>query len=525
MNLRKLLLIIPAFLLLLGSCKNIPDHTKYIPEDAMAVVAINTKELSKDVAWSVLKGTDLFKKIQQKKRDSSDGFRFEKSGIDILNTSFLYTRMDARYGNQYRPGMQKVLLVPLKSAKDFEAEMKRIFPNKQIEEVDGRKVLEISHTGNAIWTKDILIITDKAYNMSDEDYKTVINEIFNVKKSLGSDKKFKALQAENHDIYAWINYETLGKLMMDNSLGMGGAGAILGSLAATEKMLKGTIATIGVDFEDGEIVANVKYYPSNEMKDLYKDMYRKPDAAFLDMLPKDNINGITAMSISPDGMLKYIDKMGVKGMLNLELAKQDLSVEDLLSSFTGDIVISVNNFRSVQKPNPMAAYYPEEDLKPYYDYEMDFVYGMKLKNKATIQKVLALTKGMADSVDENTYYIKDRTDTICLKLTNEYLVVSNNISVANGFVNGSYKGGNQGEAYKYVANADFGAFVDIQSFLQQVRGSDSAKMAMVQGLFKDLKMKSSGIDKDVSEGEMRLTFQNQKENSLLQLINFFGQID
>lgn len=527
MNLRKLLLIIPAFLILLGSCKNIPDHTKYIPEDAMAVVAINTKELSKDVAWSVLKGTDLFKKLDKKKRDSSDGFRFERSGIDILNTSFLYVRSDARYGNKYSPGMQKVLLVPLKSAKEFEAEMKRILPNKEIQEVDGRKVLEISYSGNAIWTKDLLVITDKAYNMSDDDYKTIVNEIFNVKTSLGANKKFKALQAENHDIYAWINYETFGKLMMDNAMGRGGVGAILGSLANTEKMMKGAIATVGVNFEDGKIVSNVKYYPSAEMKGIYEDMYQKPDAAFMDLLPKDNMNGIMATKISPDATMKLIDKMGVKGILNLELGKMDLSIEDILASIKGDIVVSVNNFRSVQKDNPMAAYYPDLALEPYYTYDMDVVFGMKLNDKATLQKVITLMGSSLDSIDENTYYAIQREDTICIKLTNDYLVVSNNISSANGFVNGTFKGGNQSEGYKYVANKEYGMFVDLHSFLDQVRasGRDSASTVAVKQLFKDVKMGASGMNKDASEGEMEITFQDQNENSLLQLINFFGQID
>lgn len=523
MNLKKLLLLVPVFLLMLGSCKNVPDHTKYIPEDAATVIGINTKQLTKDVAWNVLKDSELFKKMKGRSKDSTDGFQFDKSGIDITNTSYFYVRPDARYGSKYRAGTQVVALIPLKSKADWEAEMKRVNPNKEIKDVDGRRQMQLDGSATAIWKDDILVITSKSYKLSDDQFADVIKEIFDVKKSLSGNKKFKALMAENNDISVFVNYEIFGNQMMDNDVT--GAGAVLKGLAMSDKLFKGAVATAGINFEDGEIVANALYYPSDEMKDISKDMYQKADPAFLNMLPKENTNAVTAMNFAPEAMLKMIDKLGVKGLLNLELGKQGLTVDDILNSFTGDVVASVNNFRSVEKPNPYAAYYTDEPAPPYYDYEMDFVFAMKLKDKTTLQKLIALGKGVIDSLDATTYMVKQGGDTVCIKLNDEYLVVSNKMSTVSAFINGDYKSGNKSDGFKFVESADAGIYIDIQSFLNQVKGREMKEMAMVQQLLKDFRVKSSVDGGDASKAEAKLTFQNQKENSLLQLINLLGQID
>lgn len=524
MNLKKLVLLIPVLVIMLGSCNNVPDHSKYIPEDAGTVVSINTKELTKDVAWSVFKGSELYKKMKGRKADTSDGFKFDKSGIDILNTSYFYVKPDARYGSKYRSGTQMVALIPLKSETDWEAEMKRLNPNKTIEEVDGRKQLMLNSSTIAIWKKDLLVITSKSYNMSDEDFKDAVKDIFSNSKSLGSNKKFKDLQAEHHDISVFINYEIFSKQMMDQAgSGMG----MLTGLTMYEKLFKDAVATAGIDFEDGKIVASSHYYPSKEMEDISKDFYKKVDKDFLDHLPKDNTNAIAGLAFSPEGLLKMIDLMGVKGLINSQLGKQGLSVEEVAGAFTGDIVVSVNNFRSVEKPNPYAAYYSsDEPLAPYYGYEADYLYAMKLKDKSVLQKVANIGGGgMLDTIDNETYQIASGSDTVAIILNDNFLVVSNRIGVAKAFANGDYKGGSKSEGFKYVENADLGAYVDIKSMLGQVKGKDEKKLKMVQGLLNDFRMQATGMNGSASESNAMLTFQNEEENSLLQIINVLGQID
>lgn len=524
MNLKKLVLLIPVLIIMLGSCKNVPDHSKYIPEDAGTVVSINTKELTKDVAWSVFKGSELFKKMKGRKKDTADGFKFDKSGIDILNTSYFYVRPDARFGGKYKSGTQMVALIPLKSEADWETEMKRLNPNKTIEEVDGRKQLQLNSSMVAIWGKGLLAITSKYYNMSDEDFKDAVKDIFTSSKSLGSNKKFKDLQAEHHDISVFINYEVFSKQMMDQA---GGGFGLLTGLTMYDKLFKGAIATAGIDFEDGKVVASSHYYPSKEMEDISKDFYKKVDKDFLDRLPKENTNAIAGMAFSPEGLLKMIDLMGVKGLINSQLGKQNLSVEEVAGAFTGDMVISVNNFTSVEKPNPYAAYYSDDETPPpYYDYEADYLYAMKLKDKSVLQKVANIGGGgMLDTIDNETYQIATGSDTITMILNDNFLVVSNRLPVAKAFASGDYKGGNKSDGYKYVENADLGAYVDIKSMLGQMKGKDEKELKLVKGLLNDFKMQATGMSGNSSESNAVLTFQNENENSLLQIINVLGQID
>ena len=65
MNFRSLylFLMIPA-LLFMSACHHTPDHAKYIPKDALMVAEVNTKELSKKIAWSMITGSNLWDKLR-----------------------------------------------------------------------------------------------------------------------------------------------------------------------------------------------------------------------------------------------------------------------------------------------------------------------------------------------------------------------------------------------------------------------------------------------------------------------------
>ena len=72
--------LFPA-LLLLSACHRTPDHAKYIPKDALMVAEINTKELSKKIAWSMITGSNLWDKIKgsKSKEDSAKQSEFIKN--------------------------------------------------------------------------------------------------------------------------------------------------------------------------------------------------------------------------------------------------------------------------------------------------------------------------------------------------------------------------------------------------------------------------------------------------------------
>src|ERR1043165_1793139 len=85
---------------LLAACRKVPDNARYIPSDAVAVVGINLKSLSKKIAWNLITGSKLFKEIQKRVPDKKAGDAvggIENAGFDVANTFYVYTRADNRF--------------------------------------------------------------------------------------------------------------------------------------------------------------------------------------------------------------------------------------------------------------------------------------------------------------------------------------------------------------------------------------------------------------------------------------------
>src|ERR1700761_4557466 len=84
---------------LLGACNAVPDQTRYIPKDALAVAGINLKGLSKKIAWNVITGSKLYKEMQARipEKNTKDAMNsIEKAGIDFSSTLYVYVKTDTR---------------------------------------------------------------------------------------------------------------------------------------------------------------------------------------------------------------------------------------------------------------------------------------------------------------------------------------------------------------------------------------------------------------------------------------------
>src|ERR1700744_5330666 len=108
---------------LFSACSNIPNHAQYIPKDAIGVVGINLRGLSKKIAWNVITGSKLFKEMQSRipEQNTKDAMSsIEKSGIDFSNTLYVYVKTDTRL-----KGSNRITgLVPLTDAGQWEAYVK-----------------------------------------------------------------------------------------------------------------------------------------------------------------------------------------------------------------------------------------------------------------------------------------------------------------------------------------------------------------------------------------------------------------
>ncbi len=536
-----LLLCITATLF--TACKKADDNSKYISKDATAVFSVNMASIGKKMAWEFLFGSDVFKKMTERSgKDSSKMTDLQNAGIDMLNTFYTYVVADQRYSN----GQRYVALIPLSDGADWEAYVKKTFPKAEIKSVDKRKEALLAEGMYAAWNEDMLVLTNTAQgkeDMSLEDGTYVppapdlvqtaaeIDNIFKMNKdnSITARKQYNELVKEGHDLSLWINYENI----MDNY----GAG-MMGGFSMSSAMMKDAALTMGFDFEKGAIKGAMKYYVSEELKAATRDLMNgKIDKEIVDRLPASNLDLLTTMNFSPTGLKSMLDKMGMLGIVNVALTEQNLTADDVFESFTGDMAITMNNFKLVQQKHGYSHFNEEgveiTDSMTTYDPAMDWLYVMKINKQDKFDKILKLALGMGVMTDggNGNYKIANGSEGMQITVKDKYLVVSSGEKGAADFISGANKGQKLHEvAAKQVNDHPMCMFFDVKEMLKNVTpetmddDKERAQFAEIKKLMDNIVISGGEFKGDAFAYEMSVNFINKEENSLMQLLQMANKM-
>jgi hypothetical protein len=90
--------------MLLASCQSLPEHTRYIPKDALVVVGLHTGEMSKELAWSAITGSNLLDEMRKAGGGKMPDMLkdAENAGIDFGSTMYFYSKPDTRFSGSTR---------------------------------------------------------------------------------------------------------------------------------------------------------------------------------------------------------------------------------------------------------------------------------------------------------------------------------------------------------------------------------------------------------------------------------------
>jgi len=344
-------------------------------------------------------------------------------------------------------------------------------------------------------------------------------------------KRFSELEKAGHDISIWINYENIM-----NNYGT----SMMGGFAMSPAMLKDAVFITGIDFDKGAINSDMKYYMSDEMKNVMKDvMSGNTNKELVERLPANNLDILAAMSFSPKALKGALDKFGYLGLMNAGLAEMNMTGDDVFEAFTGDMGFAMNNLKVTQK---MVTYsrYDENgtevpDSTATSDSDMDWIYVLKIDKQEKFDKILqfAISTQIFTSTGPGTYTVKNGGDnSMQITIKDKYLVIANKAETANGFIAGTNKGQKLHEvAAKEVYGHPMTMFFDIKQMLKAVgpenltnEPNDAAKFAEVQKVFDNVIMTGGEFKNDAFQYQASLNFINKDENSLMQLINMASKI-
>ncbi len=528
---------------LFTACNKADDNSKYIPKDATAVFSVDMASIGKKMAWEFLFGSDMFKKMTEGAgKDSSKMTDLQNAGIDLLNTFYTYVVADQRYSN----GQRFVALIPLSDGADWEAYVKKTFPEAKIKTADKRKEALLADGMYAAWNEDLLVLTNTANGKEDmamEDGTYVppapdllqtaaeIDNIFKMNKdnAITSRKQYNELVKAGHDLSLWINYENI----MNNY----GAG-MMGGFTMSSAMMKEAAFTMGFNFEKGAIKGAMKYYVSDEMKAATRDLMNgKIDKEIVERLPANNLNLLTTMNFSPMGLKSMLDKMGLLGMINVGLTEQNLTADDVFESFTGDMALTMNNFKLVQQKHGYSHFNEDmvevTDSMTTYDPAMDWLYVMKINKQDKFDKLLKLALGTGMMVDggNGNYKVASGNEGMQITVKNKYLVVSSSEKVSTDFISGANKGQKLHEvAARQVNDHPMCMFFDVKEMLKNVTpetmdsDKERAQFAEVKKLMDNIIISGGEFKGDAFQYDMAINFINKEENSLMQLMQMANKM-
>jgi hypothetical protein len=271
-------------------------------------------------------------------------------------------------------------------------------------------------------------------------------------------------------------------------------------------------------------------YSSDELKELNKTFPPKAiDDDLVSRVPTKGLDFIMGYKMSPEGTQKTIEKMGMLGLFNSYLVEQRLSVEEIMSALSGDMVFAMNNYQQTKE----TLLFDSTDLSSSfsnYKTDLDVLFALKLNKKAAFEKIiqLAIDLQMLEKSGQNAYKLKSlgSMDSSVILVNDQYAVFANKPKLANSFLNGKDKKENAQLISSYVKNQPFSMVFDFNTWARRtgaVMANNAADTLVYQAainMFDNFVFNGGKLRENKYEYKMSLNFLNKNESSLLQLLDF-----
>lgn len=537
--------VLTCFVLLLAACHRVPDHAKYIPKNATAVMSVDLVSMSKKIAWSAITGSKIFDEWKARPEQKGAIKGIEDAGIDFTNTLYLYTLKNDKIGG----GESITLLMPLSSNSKWEAFIKKNFQGVSIKDVSGRKEATITEGFYAGWDTKILIIdyvpkqnsyTEIVDSLSGNNTQATTNDAATLSAdiarafavadakdgNLTGNKRFVDLQKNGHDISFWVNYEE----MMNGYMGKDGAN--MSALNFSNSLWKDAAVTAALDFNKGSLKAEMKNYMSQELKEISREMGTgSTDKQMVEKLAANNLDMVFALHLSTKGLKDLLEKTNTLGLANVALSAQGLSVDEILGAYTGDIAFNVSNFKVTSKEVPAdTSFGMPVPAHTSTSTTAEYVVVAKINKKENLDKLLqiAVNNKILEAQGGGMYKMANGgNDVPVLLVDTKYMVIAKTPESAKAYINGNGGAKMPATVLDLVTSHPFGFYMDIQQMAGAIDpttfgGSDmdAATISEAKKLLANFSVNGGEFKTDAFEWNMELNFTNKDENSLLQILNF-----
>jgi len=537
---------------LLSACSKIPEESKHIPKNAGVVIGINSKQIVQKLVTNGITVDKLFAALQNKDTSSEAAKAVrdvENSGVD-LNSNFFASMVFANDKNSYLS-----LTGSLKDAGKFEEFLKKNAPNFASKTKGDFTYAWLQDDNSLVgWNKSVVIyvrpfdlndikkhggvpgmpgadepdsseegepaVIDSAAAMptvlttpddAESTWLPVLDNLFHLKdaETAGSLEPFKNLLKESGDMSFFVHPEVISTSQM----------AVLP--ANFKKLLEGCYYAATVSFDEGKVVMNGHSYAGKEMADIYKKYGNNTlDLEMLEKYPSDNITGFFAYGFDMRIIGDIVKSTGTDGIVNMMMGQSGLTLDDVLNAFKGQLVFVSSDFSMKKKPLP---YFPEDST---VSADSKWVFAMKVGDKAAFEKLMNSPMIKNFFVKQGDHYVmaQQLPNMPAVDITDKLVTAASDSVLLEAYLAGKGKAKLDDDIVSKIKGNPMGAYVNFEKLAQNIPDSEipaEGRTVALQAkdLLKDLRAVSQPFNGKVQESQVVVTFKNEKENSLVQLVN------
>jgi hypothetical protein len=544
-----------------SSCSRIPEESKHIPKSAGIVVGVNSKQIVQKLITNGITVDKLFAALQDRDTSSEAAKALknaENSGVD-LNSNFFAAVV---FGNEQQS--YATLTGSLKDAAKFEGFLKENTANFSAKTQKDFTYAWLPSDNSIVgWTKSTVIYlhpfdldelknkgrgtvpgfpdADQQDSMEEEEeditidtatalptsftsadpaaeakWAAVLDKLFHLKddETAGSVEAFRDLLKENADMSFFVHPEEI----YNNQVTM--------LPANFKKLLADCYYAGSVSFDQGKVVMNGKSYAGKEMSDIYKKYGNNAlDMDMLEKYPGSTVDAFVAYGFDLRMIGDIIKSTGTDGIVNMMMGKSGLTLDDVLNAFKGQMVFAASDFAVKRKPLPFS---PEDSITTT---DSKWVFSMKVGDKAAFEKLMSSQLVSNFFHKEGDHYVMEQQfpNMPALSITDKFVTAASDSVLLGQYIAGKNKTKIDSDIAGKMKGNPMGAYVNFEKLVQSIPDSqipeDGKPLALqAKNLLKDLKAVSQPFNGKVQESQVVLTFKNEQENSLVQLVNLSTEV-
>lgn len=325
------------------------DLTRYLPENASAVISFNSPRLKSKMTWEELTKTKFFEKLTEK---APAEIKPLLANPDSLGLDKNPEVMVAIITDEKNPkNGYGAAFIRMKNADQFAATVQKLLKNRPVKIIGTNKIL-IDQGGVFGWNKEIAVITigennnefrtaktakamtaateNKFKSLTDRCIKLLTPKINN---SYSKDARFTTLMNEDGDIRMWStsSFKPLKDLVGKKTKSI-----------QTPAQLKGGIKAAVINFENGKITCQTRNYLAKPIDSLYK-IYpgKKINTDAASRLPNGEVLAYISINYPADLFKSILEVSGLKDMMKDAFKNSPMKGQDFNGALKGDLSIAI----------------------------------------------------------------------------------------------------------------------------------------------------------------------------------------